>query len=74
MQTLLLIGNGVLLAMVLTAAVKGTRVAYLTGLAQGKARGYAEGLSLGSSIGHDNTLEVLPTINRVSLSSEHLAS
>lgn len=74
MQTLLLIGNGVLLAMVLAAAVKGTRVAYLTGLAQGKARGYAEGLSLGASVGHDNTLEVLPTINRTTLATDHLAS
>ena len=74
MQTLLLIGNGLLLVMVLTALVKGARVAYLTGLAQGKARGYAEGLSRGTSDLKGGALEALPRLQGISLASEHMAS
>jgi flagellar biosynthesis/type III secretory pathway protein FliH len=74
MQTLLLIVNGLLMAMVLMALAKGSRVAYLTGLAQGKARGFAEGLQKGIAAAQQGTLQAVPGLKGVSITSKHLAS
>ena len=68
MQTLLLIGNGMLMTLVLAALAKGSRVAYLTGLAQGKARGYAEGLGKGIATAQSAARQA------VARPAEHLAS
>jgi hypothetical protein len=74
MQTLLLFMNVLLMAMVLMALVKGSRVAYLTGLAQGKARGFADGLHKGITAAQQGTLQAVPGLKGVSIAQDHLAS
>lgn len=51
MQALLLSFNALLLVLVLIALVKGSRVAYLTGLRQGLSTGKTEGYHAGIQAG-----------------------
>jgi hypothetical protein len=74
MQTLLLIVNGLLMTLVLVALAKGSRVAFLTGMAQGKARGFAEGLHKGITAAQQGTLQAVPGLKGVSIAKETLAS
>ncbi len=74
MQTLLLIVNASLMTLVLVVLAKGSRVAFLTGMAQGKARGYAEGLSKGITAAQAGALHALPNLKGVSIAKENLAS
>lgn len=74
MQTLLLIMNGLLMTLVLVAVAKGSRVAFLTGMAQGKARGYAEGLTKGLAAAQQGALQAVPGLKGVSIAKENLAS